>query len=301
MRRFTAVVNPSAGGGAGAAAALLPVARLLREGGAEVETVYSNGLDHARVLARQAGQEGRVVLAVGGDGMAGCVGGALAGTDALLGLVPAGRGNDFARALGLPAEPEPLARLLLDAEPQRADAIEVDSAHHRRVAVLGSVYAGVDALANRYANRSRLLRGAASYYVGGARAVAAWRPADFRVTVDGTRHERSGYSVVAANSGFYGFGRHVAPDARIDDGLLDVVVIHHASKALFFAVMNELKDGTHVKRPQVEVLRGREVRIEAGREVFYGADGEVDAVLPVTAKALPGALRVLAPPFPAVG
>jgi YegS/Rv2252/BmrU family lipid kinase len=301
MREFTAVVNPSAGGGSGAAAALLPLTRLLREGGAEVEVAYSNGLDHARVLARQAGQAGRVVLAVGGDGMAGCVGGALAGSDAVLGLVPAGRGNDFARALALPAEPEPLAELLLQAEPQRADAIEVDSAHHHKVAVLGSVYAGVDALANRHANRSRLLRGALSYYVGGARAVATWRPADFRITLDGKTHERRGYSVVAANSGYYGFGRHVAPEARVDDGLLDVVVIHHASKALFFAVMNELKDGSHVKRRQVEVLRGRKVRIEAGNEVYYGADGEVDAVLPVSARVLPGALRVLAPRFPPVG
>jgi YegS/Rv2252/BmrU family lipid kinase len=301
MRQFTAVVNPSAGGGAGAAAALLPLTRLQREGGAEVEVAYSNGLDHARVLARQAGQDGRVVLAVGGDGMAGCVGGALAGSDTVLGLVPAGRGNDFARALALPTDPEPLAELLLHAEPQRVDAIEVDSAHHQRVAVLGSVYAGVDALANRHANRSRFLRGAASYYVGGARAVATWRPAAFRVTVDGATYERRGYSVVAANSGFYGFGRHVAPDARVDDGLLDVVIINHASKALFFKVMNELKDGSHVKRPQAEVLRGRKVRIESDREVFYGSDGEVDAVLPVTARALPGALRVLAPRFPPLG
>jgi diacylglycerol kinase family enzyme len=156
MREFTAVVNPSAGGGSGAAAALLPLTRLLREGGAEVEVAYRNGLDHARVLARQAGQAGRVVLAVGGDGMAGCVGGALAGSDAVLGLVPAGRGNDFARALGLPRETGALAELLLHARAQPVDAIEADSAHHRRVAVLGSVYAGVDALANRYANRSRL-------------------------------------------------------------------------------------------------------------------------------------------------
>jgi diacylglycerol kinase family enzyme len=73
-----------------------------------------------------------------------------------------------------------------------------------------------------------------------------------------------------------------------------VVVIHDAPKPLFFTVMNELKQGTHVKRPQVQVLRGREITIEADREIPYGADGEVDAVLPVTARVLPGALNVLA-------
>ncbi|MFJ4341616.1 diacylglycerol/lipid kinase family protein [Streptomyces sp. NPDC088915] len=293
MRQFTAVVNPTAGGSSGVAA-LLPLARSLRQEGARLDTVYSRSLEHARELAHRAGGRGDVVLAVGGDGMAGCVGGALSGTDTLFGLVPAGRGNDFARALGLPADAPALARLLLDGEPRPVDTIEVESAAHARTSVLGSVYAGIDAIANRHANASRLLRGAASYYAGGLRAVLAWKPAAYRVTVDGVVHERTGYTVVAANSGFYGFGRNIAPDARLDDGLLDVVVIADTSKRHFFAVMNELKTGAHVRRPQVEILRGKEIRIEADRPLPYGADGEVDSVLPVTVRVQPKALRVLA-------
>jgi diacylglycerol kinase (ATP) len=292
MRQFTAVVNPAAGGSSGTAA-LLPLARLLREAGAQLDTQYSRSLDHAREVAQQAGERGHIVLAVGGDGMAGCVGGALSGTDTVFGLVPAGRGNDFARALGLPTDPAALAKVLLDSTPQPIDTIEVESAVHDRTSVLGSVYAGVDAVANRHANTSRLLRGAASYYAGGLRAVVAWRPAEYRITVDGVVHERRGYTVVAANSGFYGFGRHVAPGARLDDGLLDVVVIQHAPKRLFFTMMNELKTGAHLKRPQVELLRGKEIRIEADRDIPYGADGEVDATLPVTVRAQPGELSVL--------
>ncbi|MFJ6932080.1 YegS/Rv2252/BmrU family lipid kinase [Streptomyces nigra] len=292
MRQFTAIVNPTAGGSA-AAAALLDVAPPLREAGADLETLYSRSLAHAQELARDAGERGRVVLAVGGDGMAGGVGGALSGSDALLGLVPAGRGNDFARALGLPTDPAALAKVLLDAEPRAVDTIEVESAVHPRTVVLGSVYAGVDALANRHANNATLLRGAASYYAGGLRAVTTWRPARYRVTVDGREYLHIGYTVVAANSGYYGSGRRIAPDARVDDGLLDVVMIRQAPRRLFFALMNELKDGTHVNRPQVEILRGKEIRIAADRDVPYGADGEVDATLPVTVRVLPGALRVL--------
>ncbi len=292
MRQFTAIVNPTAGGSTGAAA-LLRVARLLREAGAGLETEYSRSLAHAQDLAREAGQRGRVVLAVGGDGIAGGIGGALSGTGAVLGLVPAGRGNDFARALDLPADPDGLARVLLHHEPRPVDTIEVESAVHHRTVVLGSVYAGVDALANRHANQSRLLRGAASYYAGGLRAVTTWRPARYRVTVDGVEHPHTGYTVVAANSGYYGSGRLIAPDARVDDGLLDVVMISEAPRHLFFALMNELKTGAHVHRPQVRILRGKEIRITADREVPYGADGEVEAVLPVTARVLPGALRVL--------
>jgi YegS/Rv2252/BmrU family lipid kinase len=327
VRSFTAVVNPTAGGsGAASAAALVPLARLLREAGAEVTVEYSEGLDHAGELARAAAERGHVVLGVGGDGMVGAVGGALAssaagqgagqgaaaatgqspgegagqgaaagigqsvGEGAVFGIVPAGRGNDFARQLGVPSDPAELATLLLEGEPRPVDAIRANG----RV-VLGSVYAGVDAVAGRNANESRLLRGSAAYYAGALRAVAAWRPATYQVTVDGTGHERRGFTVVVANSGFYGFGRHIAPDACVDDGLLDVVIIRHVSKVLFFAVMRELEDGSHVRRPQVEVLRGREVRIEADRGLPYGADGETREGLPVTAQIMPRALNVLRP------
>ncbi|MDQ0994627.1 YegS/Rv2252/BmrU family lipid kinase [Streptomyces sp. V3I7] len=292
MRQFTAVVNPTAGDSTGAAA-LLRIARLLREAGAELETEYSRSLAHAQEIAVRAGKQGRIVLAVGGDGIAGGIGGALSGTGTTLGLVPAGRGNDFARALGLPADPADLARILLTGDPRHVDTIEVESAVHARTVVLGSVYAGVDALANRHANEARLLRGAASYYAGGLRAVATWRPASFRVTVDGQEHDCRGYTVVAANSRYYGSGRAIAPEARLDDGQLDVVMIHEAPRRLFFAIMNELKTGAHVHRPEVQVLRGREIRIEADRPVPYGADGEVEAALPVTARVRPGDLAVL--------
>ncbi|RKS68931.1 YegS/Rv2252/BmrU family lipid kinase [Actinomadura pelletieri DSM 43383] len=296
-RAFTAVVNPAAGDSA-SASSVLEVARLLRESGAEVEVEYSRGLVHAADVARAAAAAGRVVLGVGGDGMVGCVGGALAELDAasgaVFGIVPAGRGNDFARQLGIPSDPGELAKLLLEGEPRAVDAIDANG-----TAVLGSVYAGVDAVANDNANRTRLLRGSAAYYFGALRAIATWRAADYVITVDGETRERQGYTVVAANSGYYGFGKHIAPDARVDDGLLDVILIRTAPKRLFFAVMRELEDGAHVRRPEVEVMRGEEVRIELagppGRTLPYGADGELPGLLPVTARVMPGALRVLAP------
>ncbi|WP_328456662.1 diacylglycerol kinase family protein [Streptomyces sp. NBC_00386] len=292
MRQFTAVVNPTAGGSTGAAA-LLPVARLLREAGAGLETEYSRSLAHAQELALRAGERGRVVLGVGGDGIAGGIGGALSGTDTVLGLIPAGRGNDFARALRLPTAAADLTRVLLHHEPRRVDTIEVESAVHARTVVLGSVYAGVDALANQHANHARVLRGAASYYAGGLRAVTGWRPVSYRVTVDGEEHLHRGYTVVAANSAYYGSGRIIAPAALTDDGLLDVVMIREAPRRLFFTLMNELKTGAHTARPEVVILRGREIRIEADRPVPYGADGEVEAALPVTARVRPGDLAML--------
>jgi diacylglycerol kinase (ATP) len=292
MRSFTAVVNPAAGGGP--AARLIPVARLLREAGAEVSVEHSRSLEHAAELARTAADKGDTVIAAGGDGMVGGLAGALTGTGGVLGILPAGRGNDFARQLALPEEPERLAALLLGAQPRPVDVIEVEAGAKRVVA--GSVYAGVDALANAYINRLTWLPGALAYYLGPLRAIATWRPVSYRVTVDGQTREERGYTVVAANSGFYGYGLHIAPEAAIDDGLLDVVIIRHAPKHRFFAVMRELPQGKHLHRPEIEILRGREVRVEADREVVVGGDGELLGTLPATLRVLPGALRVLADP-----
>ncbi len=112
--------------------------------------------------------------------------------------------------------------------------------------------------------------------------------------MDGEVHERSGYTVVAANSAFYGFGRHIAPDAAVDDGLLDVVVIKDAPRRLFFAVMNELKDGTPRPPPGGgDAARAARSASRPTAELPYGADGEVEGALPVTARVLPGALDIL--------
>ncbi len=292
MRSFTAVVNPAAGGDP--AARLIPVARRLREAGAEVAVEYSRSLEHAADLARTAGERGDVVIAAGGDGMVGGLAGALAGTGTELGILPGGRGNDFARQLGLPQEPELLAALLLEAEARKVDAIRVVAGDGTAHVVVGSVYGGIDSVANVHINRLTRLPGQLAYYLGPLRAVATWRPVSYKITVDGQVHDEVGYSVVAANSGFYGYGLHVAPNASVDDGLLDIVIIRKAPRRLFFAVMRELPHGTHIRRPVIEVLRGREVRIEADRELPYGGDGEILGNLPVTVSVLPGALRVIA-------
>ncbi|WP_460367530.1 diacylglycerol kinase family protein, partial [Actinocorallia lasiicapitis] len=213
-----------------------------------------------------------------------------AGTDAEYGIVPAGRGNDFARQLGLRTAVDDLAELLLHGEATPVDVLSVNGEP-----ALGSVYAGLDAVANLYANRTRLLRGKASYTWGAVRAFAGWRSTGYTVTIDGEVLERRAYTVVAANSGYYGFGRLIAPGAVVDDGLLDVVIIREASRRRFLTVMQELETGAHVSRPEVEVVRAEKVRIEATRDLPYGCDGELPGRLPVEVEVLPRALRVIRP------
>ncbi|NED97467.1 diacylglycerol kinase family lipid kinase [Phytoactinopolyspora alkaliphila] len=293
MRTFTAVVNPHAGGPRrgrrGPHTRLSAVTRLLEDAGAKVTTEHSHSLDHAAQLATVAAERGDVVLAVGGDGTVGALAAAVVPTGGILGIIPAGRGNDFARQLALPHEPEALSRIFHTSEPRAVDVIEAAGR-----TVVGSVYTGIDAVAAEYVAAARSLGGAAYHYAA-VRALAAWKPVHYRVLVDGQEHTPRGYTVVVANSGYYGNGRHAAPAARVDDGILDVIVLTDVPKRSFVSIaMRELYAGTHVRRPEILVMRAREVVIEADRELRAGGDGEVIGPLPMTVRVRPGALRVLA-------
>ncbi|WP_144124903.1 diacylglycerol/lipid kinase family protein [Catellatospora sichuanensis] len=291
-RSFTAVVGPAARRGL---ARLMPVAQLLRAGGARVRVEYTGGVGQAREVARRCAADGETVLAAGGDGTLRCLGAALAGTDGVLGVVPAGRGNDLARQLGLPSRPEEVASLLLHGEPRRADVLDAGGE-----IVLGSVYAGVDAAANERANQARFTPAGLVYPLAAARALVGWRPTVYRLTVDGERLTPvRAYSVVVANSGYYGGGLHVAPDAAVDDGLLDVIVLGDASKMLFPLILREMRTGAHVRRPEVTVLRGTTVTVATDRRVPAYADGDPLTVLgELRIRALPAALSILAPTLP---
>ncbi len=287
-RSFAFLVNPASGGGA-APAAVVPVARMLREAGSSVDVTYSPGPAACRELVAQAVARGDVVVAVGGDGMVASLAGAVVEAGGALGIVPSGRGNDFARQLGIGGGPEEVATTLLEAVPRQVDVIDVGG----RV-VVGSVYAGVDSLASELVDRAHRLPRSVQYPYAAVRSVLEFRPSSYDVVVDGEAHRFDAFTVVVANSGYYGSGMHVAPGAVIDDGLLDVVVIRAASKLRLIRALPRLYDGSHVALEEVVVLRGRSVSVRAADPILAYGDGEQLGPLPVTAEVVPKALAVLA-------
>jgi diacylglycerol kinase (ATP) len=283
----TAVVNPAAGRGVALAAAEAVAAALPR---GAVTVAPSRDPEHARELAAKACAEGAAVLAVGGDGIAGCVAGAVVAAGGVLGLVPAGRGNDFARQLGLPTGAAAVARVVRDGHTRTVDVLESGG----RI-VLGSVYAGVDSVANAFANAATRLPGALVYQYGAVRALLSFRPVGYRLVIDGEEWATRGFSAVVANSGFYGAGMHIVPTADVADGLLDVLVIPDSSRWTLIASMREVYTGAHLRRPDVQVRRGRVVEIHTDRPVPVYADGEPFAPAPLRVAVRAAALRVLAP------
>ena len=299
VRNFTFLVNPASGGGA-APQAVVPVARLLRDAGARVEVTYSPGPHAVRDLLDAAIARRDVVVSVGGDGMLSSLAGPVARGGGTLGVLPAGRGNDFARMLGLPGDPAGQADLLLTGSLRRVDLLALTLPGTRPRPVAGSVYAGVDAHAAEIVDRARLPK-KLQYPYAAVRSLATYQPGRYLLSVDGVDHEYAAATIVVANSAYYGKGMKIAPDARIDDGVLDVVVIEAASRLELLRSLPTVYDGSHVHRPEVTVHRGKrvELRGDARTPIPLGGDGERLGALPGTSvepavvEVQPGALPIV--------
>jgi diacylglycerol kinase family enzyme len=165
-------------------------------------------------------------------------------------------------------------------------------------AFVGIASVGFDSDANRIANEAPPWLGGLVYTYGALRALASWQPATFEIELDppGERHTFTGYSVGTANSKAYGGGMYAAPDALLDDGLLEVVVVEAMSRRRFLAdLLPKVFKGTHVRLPTVRVFRAKEVEISADRPFTMYADGDPIGDLPVRVRALQGAINMLVP------
>ena len=283
------IVNPSAG--AGRAARMLPgVEAALRGHGLPFRVERTTSMEHARELARDARDRGEIAAAMGGDGLTGAVAGELQGSDGVLAVLPGGRGNDFARKLGIGADPVAATGLIAAGRERRVDVAEIGGRIY-----IGIVSAGLDSDVQVIANSTRLPLGTWVYLYGTLRALLRWKPAHWDVTIDGEHRRFSGYSVAVANSGVFGSGMWLVPDASLEDGQLDVVLIGERSRLGYLSGLTKVFKGTHVHDPRLQLLRGREVTFSADRPFEAYADGDPIAALPATVRVRPGALRVLAP------
>jgi diacylglycerol kinase (ATP) len=300
--RALLVHNPTAGGGR--AAGLLPaVTERLRSGGVEVDQHATRSLEDARQAAHQVAGTVDMVVAVGGDGTVGACAAGLAdagpGARAALGVVPAGGGNDAARSLGLPlGDPLAAAALLPTLRRRPADLALVGERSYLVVAG-----AGFDSEVNRVANQRLWWVKGRARYVGALLAeLVVGRPAGFRLTLDGEVHELKAWFVTVANCQSYGGGMRIAPDARLDDGLLDVVVVGDIGKPAFLATFPKVFSGRHLEHPAVSLHRARRVELEGDRALAVYADGEPSGSLPAIFAVQPAAIAVLAadgaPGFP---
>lgn len=290
---ITLFVNPTAGRGRAARAAG-PAAAALREAGFTVSTVLGTDAEDGLVRAREAVGGGTgALIAVGGDGMASLALQAVAGTQVPLGVVAVGTGNDFARSTGLPVR-DPAASARVIAEALKAGGgtpLDLGRVGERW---FGCVLAsGFDSRVNDRGNRLRWPTGPRRYDVAMLAELAALRPIPYRVTLDGGEPQEVPATLIAVGNGSsYGGGMRICAGAEMDDGLLDVTVVGACSRSTLLRVFPRVYKGTHLGHPAVTVHRVRSITLEAEGVTGY-ADGEPVGALPLTARSVPGAVRLL--------
>lgn len=288
-RKFCLIVNPYAGNGE-AIRVLKQVEQTLKVLPIDFHIVISKDVADAQTHALNAVNQGEYVAVLGGDGSASTIAEALRNQHGTLAIIPAGRGNDFARMLKYPQDPIEACRILAYGQEK-----VVDMGQANEKPFLGICSLGFDSIANKIANQTTIIKGRAVYIYAALRALFQYQPALFHITIDGKKHEYTAYTIAVANSQCYGGGMFLAPNASIEDELLDIVIIGAIPKHRLLFNLPRVFKGTHINEPNVTVLRGRNVHIEAEPQYMAFADGDAVCSSPLNIQVLPKSLRVLVP------
>jgi len=289
-REIAVLTNPTSGRGKGNRVGETVVPRL-RDAGYDVRSLTGRDADEALDLARQVVADSvETLVVIGGDGMVHLAAQALAGSDTRLGLIPAGTGNDVARALELPRkDPAAAADVVIGGKERAIDLARIG--HRHFVTVLA---AGFDAIVNERANEMTWPKGQMRYNLATLAELRTFSPIPYVLEVDGEQHRFEAMMVAVGNTSSFGGGMRITEGAVIDDGLLDVVAIMPMSKLELIRTFPKLFNGTHTQHPKYRHYSGKVITVAAPRITAY-ADGERMAALPMTVEVAPRALRVLVP------
>jgi len=292
----TVLTNPASGHGNAPHAAERAIARLQRRGVDAVEIVGRDAA-HARQLLRAALDRGTDALVVaGGDGVISLALQELAGGEVPLGIIPAGTGNDHARAFGVPTDDaEAAADVVVDGRAQTVDLGRIVGGDGTKKWFGTVVATGFDSLVSDRANRMRWPHGRMRYNVAMIAELSKLRLLPFRLSFDGGEPVVTELTMAAiGNTKSYGGGMLICPGADPTDGLLDVTMISSASRTRMVRLFPTVFKGTHVDLDTVTTRRAATVAVECPGISVY-ADGEFACLLPAEVSVLPGALRVLTP------
>lgn len=284
---FHFIVNPAAGGG-----------RARRIWPEIEERLKKEGVSYQWTLTRGPGDAGRIAaglsddviaVAVGGDGtLSEMISGIPPG--GCVGLIPAGRGNDFARTARISPFPLTALRQLLSGEPRAIDLPYVNGRPFLNVAGIG-----FDAHVARRAE-STTGRGALPYLAAVFRALSRYRSSRLVIEVDGQKSEGDVFLLAVGNCRYYAGGMKICPSAYFDDGLLDLCVAGDLGRAEVLLALARVFRGTHVKQRKVHYTKAHTIRVDGPSHVLIQADGQVIGGLPATFTLKQRALKVIVPP-----
>ena len=295
----TVFVNSVAGGGR-ARSCLSPIQKLFESFHVDAQFVMSNCAADLEASAQDAILQGRqALIAMGGDGTFQALANAALGADVILGVLPVGGGNDFAAALGLPADPLKATEAILCGHPRFVDLARVRTAEGRTRLYAGGGGIGLDAQTARYASGTyRWLPGRWRYIVSALRALVGFVPVTMRVDFpesDIPSWEANALLAAVLNSPTYGAGVRLAPGATVDDGWLHVVLIEDIGALGAMRLLPRLMGSGEVRTPRLKRWQVKKVRLTTHQTTAFHGDGEIIGSTPVEIELVPRAVQVLAP------
>lgn len=291
------IVNPAAGGGR-ALRAEAGVAKLLQMRGHAADFARSKSSEDLREQAERGAREGyRYVVALGGDGAFHHLVEAIHGTEAVAGFFPAGNGNDIAADLGIPADPLDAAEAFLKSAQRAIDLIHARFSDGRVAHYIGAGGMGLDAEAAHLANtKFKRLPGVTRYLAGALWEFFPGGTIGLHAEIDGVAWDGRALFVAVANSTRYGSGIRIAPDARMDDGWIDVALVQEVRLTrLVEAIPIILTSGDLRGFPEVRRNRCKRIVLQTERPAKVHGDGELLGETPVELTVLPKAVRVMTP------
>jgi diacylglycerol kinase (ATP) len=276
------LINPKSGNGRGNKVGKL-VKQELKAFGIQYLDVSADSAQESQKNLKGKLKENRKfegLFLIGGDGTVNLAVQELVGSGLGMALIPAGTGNDFARTLNLKLKnPEQLIKHYLSSRPSLIDVGKVGDKYF--VDVLST---GFDSMVNERANAMKKIKGRAKYNISILLVLSTFKPKSYRFSIDGFSFESKAMLIAVSNGICYGGGMKVTPDARIDDGLFDILILSPVSKLEFLKVFPKVFFGKHTTHPAVNISRGRSVEIHSDAVAY--ADGERVGPLPVKARVI---------------
>jgi YegS/Rv2252/BmrU family lipid kinase len=289
---YCIIFNPTAGAGR-SAKAMQTVCQILDERKTAYTVFETQYKEHAISLARDAigkGYDG--IISVGGDGTLLEIAGVIHGSDETLGVIPAGTGNDFRQAIGVPRDPAEALDIILAGNKRRVD-IGVLGEGRYFLNVAGTGF-DVDVIKNTEKVRRRFTGGFA-YFLGIFLSVFGYRSVNITVTINGQTLRRSVLLIAIANGQCYGGGLNVAPFADVSDGLFNIVLINRIANWRILIELPKMKKGQIDRIPGCEQFACSEIFIDSETPLRFNLDGEVYGQTPIRIAIVPHALNVFCP------
>ena len=294
------IVNPFAG--TGATGRKWPgIQKTMIQVGLSFDAVYTEGKGHALELAKEAACAGyEMVIAVGGDGTLNEVVNGLMesgyGRETVLGILNTGTGCDFARFIKIPRDYHQACFRLIDPLKIPADVGMVecrkDGQPVRRYFISAAGLGFDGEVVGVAEKRPRILHGATPYFMGVLESFGTYHNKDIQLHLDNSSEELRICSVVVANGGFYASGMRLAPDADLQDGLFEVLIVGDINKLELLQIAPQAYLGTHIKHHKVRLEKAAQVIIESSDQILIQADGELVGEGPAKFQVLPSALNI---------